>query len=100
MPLVCPTAVQAVVVVQETLDNRAPPPDGLGVGWIDQAVPFHCSARVALLVRPTAVQAVVVVQETLDRAPPPEGLGVGWIDQSLPFHRSASVICVPVALST
>jgi ABC-type transport system substrate-binding protein len=56
-----PTAVQAHREAQDTLFS-APPPAGLGVGWIRQAVPFHRSARVTvvrdlLVVNPTVMHA-------------------------------------------
>jgi hypothetical protein len=102
-----PTAMQNVLAVQET-PNRAVPgaPAGLGVGWMVQFVPFHCSARVAvglpkLSVRaPTAVHAMADVHDTAAREPPPAGFGVCWMRQVVPSHRSASgpFADVPVAV--
>jgi hypothetical protein len=102
-----PTAMQNVLAVQET-PNRAVPgaPAGLGVGWMVQFVPFHCSARVAvglpkLSVRaPTVVQATADMHDTAARKPPPAGLGVCWMRQVTPSHRSASgpFADVPVAV--
>jgi hypothetical protein len=42
-----PTAVQALAAVQDTEDRSLlVAPDGLGVGWMDQVVPFRRSANV------------------------------------------------------
>jgi len=75
---------------------------GLGVGWIDQEVPFHDSARVRRLpgppnspANPTAVQALADVHDTPDSPLTWScGLGVGWMDQEVPFHLSARVSTV------
>ena len=102
-----PMAVQAVADEQDTppklLDVA---PAGLGMDWIDQRVPFQCSASVGpagpavlVLAPPTAVQALADVHDTplkLLKAAP-AGLGVDWIDQRVPFQRSASVS--PLGLS-
>jgi hypothetical protein len=95
-----PTAVQAVLDVHDTPMTPLPVvPVGLGVVWIDQLVPFHCSANVTSglepVLDPTAVQAVLDVHDTPLRlllSVAPVGLGVVWIDQLVPFHRSANVI--------
>jgi hypothetical protein len=71
-------------------------PMGLGVGWIDQALPFQASASVVLPepfeLLPTAVQALVVGQETPDRlvSVAPVGLGLGRMAQEAPFQDSVS----------
>ncbi len=76
---------------------------GLGVGWIDQEVPSHDSARVRRLSEPpkspaypTAVQVLADVHDTPDSPLTWScaGLGVGWTDQEVPFHVSASVSTV------
>ena len=70
---------------------------GLGVGRIDQDVPFHASARVWLLLKPpeypTAVQERADLQDTLARLVDVlcAGLGVRWIDHEPPCHTSARV---------
>jgi hypothetical protein len=98
-PFQAPTAVQPVAAVQDTLDRKlkavlTPVGIGLGVGWIDQVVPFHCSASVVWLVPvplcPTAEHALAAVQDTPERVPPPVGFAVGWITQVVPFDCSAS----------
>jgi hypothetical protein len=38
-----PTAVQSPGALHDT-PSSADPPAGVGVGWIVQVVPFHCSA--------------------------------------------------------
>ena len=92
-----PTAVQNEADVHATLMRKLPGgPEGLGVGWMTQRVPFHRSARVpagfpALSIwLPTAVQDEADVHATLLRKLPggPEGLGVGWMAQRVPFHLS------------
>src|SRR5215471_10989495 len=91
-----PAAVHADVDVQDTPFSSPPPWGGLGVPWMAQRVPFHCSARVlALGVKgleaPAAMHVVVDVQATPLRKPLPwGGFGVAWIDHRVPFHRSAS----------
>jgi hypothetical protein len=83
--------MQALLDVHDTryrLKNATP--WGLGVVWIDQLVPFHCSASVPVLELPTAVHAVLDVHDTPESGAP-DGLGVVWIDQLVPFHCSASV---------
>jgi hypothetical protein len=92
-----PTAVHAVADRHETPSKEACMPGaGLGVGWIDQWVPFQCSASGTssdefVAAAPTAVQEVADEHETADRElSPAPGLGVGWIDQRVPFQCSAS----------
>jgi hypothetical protein len=69
----------------------------LGVGLIDQVVPFHTSARVWLALPvnevPTATQYDELTQDTENRwlSMAPLGLGDGLIDQVVPFHTSTSV---------
>src|SRR5215472_11783381 len=76
-----------------------PPPGGLGVGWMRQAVPSHRSARVPWSDPPAARQAEVPVQDTPARDAnwTRGGLGVGWMRQVAPFHRSARVCTIPAA---
>src|SRR5690349_8864578 len=76
-----------------------PPPGGLGVGWMRQALPFHRSARVPWSDPPVARQAEGPVQDTPARDAnwTPGGLGVGWMRQVAPFHRSARVCTIPAA---
>jgi hypothetical protein len=71
--------MQADDEVQATPDSPVNTgPDGLGVAWMAQLVPFHRSARVVpSALPPTAVHAEGEVHEMLLRAPPPAGLGVG-----------------------
>ena len=67
-------------------------PDGLGVRWIRQAVPFQCSAKVPEFELPTAVHAEADTHATLAKKPPPaEGLGVAWMRHRVPFQCSAKV---------
>jgi hypothetical protein len=72
-------------------------PLGLGVGLIDQVVPFHLSASVWLALPvndvPTATQYDEFTQDTANRwlSMTPSGLGDGLIDQVAPFHTSTSV---------
>jgi hypothetical protein len=85
--------------VQDTpLRNPNCDPDGLGMGWITQLVPFHRSARLTpvpelLIENPTASQAEGEAQPTpnsrLNCAP--AGLGIGCVIHRDPFHRSARV---------
>jgi hypothetical protein len=93
-----PAAMQADDEVQATPDSPVNTgPDGLGVAWMAQLVPFHRSARVLPFPElPTAVHTERDAHDTLLRKPPPAGLGVGSMAQLLPFHRSARV--VPSAL--
>jgi hypothetical protein len=72
------------------------------VGWIDQPVPFHTSARVtsapALSVKyPTEVHTVAVAQDTLSKKLPvvPVGFGVVCTVQLVPSHCSARVTSAP-----
>jgi hypothetical protein len=70
-----PTAVHAVVDAHDTPNRRLlAAPVMVGVRWIDQRVPFQCSANAtpapARLVKyPTAVQVVPDAHDTLDRTP-------------------------------
>src|SRR5215469_9377998 len=67
-------------------------PTGVGMGWMLQALPFHCSARFPALELPTAVHADEDTHATPSRnAPPCAGLAVVRVLQELPFHSSASV---------
>jgi hypothetical protein len=94
-----PTASQADELVQDTpLRNPNCDPDGLGVGWIAQLVPFHRSARLTpvpelLISNPTVSQAEGEAQSTPNRtlACAPAGLGVGCVIHLDPVHRSARV---------
>ncbi len=88
-----PTAVQAVVVGQETPAIEPDRPLRAGVDWINQLVPFQRSASVPMPVAaPTAVQAVLDGHDTpLRTSPAPVGLGVLCADQLVPFHRTANV---------
>jgi hypothetical protein len=92
-----PAAVHALVEVHDT-PSRTPPRTELGVGWIDQLVPFQASANaerspLPSSTSPTAVQAVAEVHDTALRLGhgAPVGLGVDWIDQLVPSQRSANV---------
>jgi hypothetical protein len=93
-----------VLDVHETA-SRPPVPDvGLGLGTIDQAVPFHCSMRVSLALvvsrPPTAVQAVVEMHVIPARPSLSVALafGLGTIDQAVPFHCSMRVCAMRFAL--
>ncbi len=89
--LEAPTAVQDEADVHATPDRKPPPWDGLGVGWMRQAVPSHRSASVPAFEVPTAVHAEGDVHVTPFRKPPPcDGLGVGWMVHRVPSHRSTS----------
>ena len=95
IPFHQPTAVHPVALVQDTPDSmlertNTSPGFGLGVVWIDQAVPFQRSARGPPWLCPTAVQALGEVQDNPSRAPPPVEVAVGWITHAVPFHLSAS----------
>ena len=77
-------------------------PVGLGVVWMDQAVPFHTSANVTatpepLAWRPTASQLVGLTHDTPDSklVSAPGGLGVTCTPQAAPFHTSANVTATP-----
>src|SRR6516164_1902084 len=89
--------MQSVADAHDTAPRPLPcAPVGLGVVWIDHAVPFQRSASVTVVVLvevlPTAVQALADVHDTPPRTTddPPAGVGVCWIDHVVPFHRSAS----------
>jgi len=66
---------------------------GLGLGMIDQSVPFHDSTRVPAEDSPTAVQLTSETHEIAFNTTPvaPVGLGLGMIDQWVPFHDSTRV---------
>jgi hypothetical protein len=91
--------MQADALVQDTpLRNPNCDPDGLGMGWITQLVPFHRSARLTpvpelLIENPTASQAEGEAQPTPNSrlTCAPAGLGVGCVIHRDPFHRSARV---------
>jgi hypothetical protein len=90
--------VQAVPEAQDTvLRLLSVEPDGWGVLWIAQDVPFHRSASVPepelVWSKPTTVQALAAVQDMPSGkalTPAPER-GVFWIVQDVPFHSSASM---------
>jgi hypothetical protein len=98
-----PTAQQSEVLTQATPERKLTDEVVLGVGTMDQALPFHCSANVCpgapLMgkVCPTAQQSEVLTQATPERRENVEGfgLGVGTMDQMLPFHCSIKVWPVP-----
>ena len=82
-------------------------PLGLGLGMIDQTLPFHDSTKVcemplaSALESPTAaVQFAALTQDTPWRKdsvfPLGLGVGVGMIDQTLPFHDSTKVWLRPL----
>src|SRR5262249_56140195 len=67
-------------------------PEGVGVGWTRQAVPFHRSARgtempARLVVWPTAVHDEGDVHETMDNIPGGR-VGGGRMLRRVPFDRS------------
>src|SRR5215472_11202711 len=98
VPFRFPAAVQADAEVQDTAASR-PPGAGLGVGWIDQRVPFHRSASVPtgfpeLSVRnPTAVQDDDVLHATPVKKLPGAPVGIGAVCrcQRAPSHRSEKI---------
>jgi hypothetical protein len=78
-------------------------PTGREVRWIDQRVPFQCSASgtvvpARLVKLPTAVQTVAFVHEMPNKSLSlaPVGCGVRSLDQLTPSQRSASIrsLCV------
>jgi hypothetical protein len=89
-----PTAVQAEAEVHETpMRPFSSRPLMVGLGTIDQAVPFHCSTRVWPVdaIEPTATQTETEAHETASRVgPEPLVVGLGAIDQAVPFHCSMS----------
>ena len=96
-----PTAAQNAAVTQETPNRKLTwPVPGLGLGTIDQAVPFQVSISVRYDDRllgdaadhPTAVQALADTQETPCSSSRPALLGLGTIDQAVPFQRSTRVL--------
>jgi hypothetical protein len=84
--------------MQDTAARR-PPGDGLGVGWIDHWVPFHCSASVPagfpeLSVRnPTAVHEDGEMHATPVKRLPGAPVGIGAVCrcQRAPSHRSEKI---------
>lgn len=99
--------VQVVAESHETPSRTLFDPDGLGVAWIAQVLPFHCSARVAIApeaAEPENPVAVQAVDETHEIAFSefwfcPARLGVVWIAHLLPFQCSASGACSPALIS-
>ncbi|MGZ4165137.1 MAG: hypothetical protein ACXVR1_00660 [Solirubrobacteraceae bacterium] len=96
-----PTAVQPVLVAQETLMRMLPlcrALCGLGVCWIDQARPFQRSASVDVLSArsklPTPVQALGATHETASSRLlfAPAGCGARRTD-----HRVAAAVATPLA---
>jgi len=89
-----PMAMQNDPVGHDTPPKLLPwDPEGLGVGWIRQVVPFHRSARVTKVpapsvVWPTAVHDAGDVHETPEK-PPGGRVGVGRMRHRVPFHRAA-----------
>ena len=90
-----PTAKQFVALVHDTPASAlSAPPGALGLGTIDQDVPFQRSINVfvAALVwkLPTAKQVVALTHDMADRALSDDPDNGGAIDQVLPFHVSAN----------
>ena len=70
-----PTAIQAVLDVHDTPARELRiAPGGGGAVWIDQFVPFHCSARFPAPEFPTAMHEAAEVHATLYKRPPCAGL--------------------------
>src|SRR5262249_35690581 len=99
-----PTAAPKAAPAQGTPGRTSGswPLSGLGLGTIDQAVPFQTSTRVRGWLpladdrdHPTAVQALADTQETPDSWPVPGLLRLGTIDQAAPFQRSTRVLPPP-----
>ena len=95
-----PTAVQFAALTQDApWSKEVVLPLGLGLGIIDQTLPFHDSTKVcerpllSVLEYPTAVQFAALTQDTAWSTDSvlPLGLGLGIIDQTLPFHDSTKV---------
>jgi hypothetical protein len=86
-----PTAVQALVETQDTLESAAAALVGLGVVSILQVKPFQTSASVVTnppaFAKPTAVHIVGDVHDTLCKIFRP-GFGVGTIVHACPSHCS------------
>ncbi len=101
-----PTAMQDLGEEQETASSwLLVAPTRLGVGWIDQLVPFQRSANVSsrpvrLVKNPTAVQDLGDAHETPRKLllVAPAGFGVDGIDQLVPFECSTNVSSRPVRL--
>lgn len=101
--LVCPTAVQAEGMVQDTSSrNVNAAPARRGVPWIRHLVPFHRSARLScapdrLTENPTAAQDDADRQATAIgiACREPAGAGIGSRRHLVPFHRSANGSCRP-----
>ena len=108
LPDAYPVAVHALAEVHDTpLRALTEAPAGLGVAWMDQAVPFQCSASVPWRPPlpeeyPVAVHALAEVHETALKMLPeaPAGCGVAWIDQLVPSQRSASSAALPALLAS
>lgn len=88
-------AVQRLADEQETAFTAALAAPGgvVGVGRIDQVLPFHFSASGPVRDDPTAVHEVADGQDTLPRlgwSVVASEVGFGWIDHSVPFQRSTS----------
>jgi hypothetical protein len=81
-------------------------PPGLGLGTIDQAVPFQCSIRVCSMVEPDSSQEPTAQALDADRSstplklavPVPAGTGTATLDQAVPFHCSASGLLAATSL--
>ena len=76
-----PTVMQLEDETQEIAARLvARKPVGLGIAWMDQAVPFHASPSVLLPMEvrapPTAKHLEADVHRTARRNPPAVGLGV------------------------
>ncbi len=100
-----PTASQKDAPAHETefrTFEALPTTDTLGVETIDQAVPFHASARVtvalACVASPTAVHDDALTQETPLSTLSVEAVGFGeaTIVHALPFHCSTRVSVLEV----
>ena len=108
LPDAYPVAVHALAEVHDTpLRALTEAPAGLGVAWMDQAVPFQCSASVPWRPPlpeeyPVAVHALAEVHETALKMLPEAsaGCGVAWIDQLVPSQRSASSAALPALLAS
>jgi hypothetical protein len=94
-PTADPTAVQAVVEVQDTALRWVVVE--LGVVGIVQPVPSQRCTNAPRESPPTAVQAVLEVHDTAVSSDcvAPLRFGVNWIDQLLPSQRSANIPWLP-----
>jgi hypothetical protein len=81
---------------------RSAPVEGLGVGWVDQEMPFQRAAKALAFCAPTATQSLAETHDTSSNPPNKPlftaRLGVRWSDQRVPFQRSARVTPVPLWL--